>query len=396
MESKPIILSITASFATFFLYVILFPLKTYSVTIGSIFCALYVLYYAASIRKITISLYFGMFLLIYPIITYFISQSNAGPIVTSSEKFISSYALWAISIIIITLSFNQIRPLYPASSFSVALFILIIMSAQTLGKMFFGSTLAYEIVASLVGVDLSSSYLGIYKFDNVRAIGMYYEPSMCARVVGTLCIIDCIVNKKYIRNLIIFFCSAALTQSIGLIVMVAVIVPVLIVRSIKSTFLVLVIGTVISVLLMPLFYDRIANNSDLAGSSTHTRTVAPITTVDWVFNKSIMGIPIGGADELALVTGYARETGEKRITNGFYEFFTYFGITAIIVSFIFLFIITNNIIIGNRERAAALIYLCMSTALSGSFLSIESSLLTAFFVSAMLSAEYKRLKSSSI
>jgi hypothetical protein len=42
---------------------------------------------------------------------------------------------------------------------------------------------------------------------------------------------------------------------------------------------------------------------------------------------------------------------------------------------------------GRRELAAALFYLLLSTALSGSFLAIESSLLTYYFVVACLAAQ---------
>ncbi|MCB8835314.1 hypothetical protein LJD42_27600, partial [Escherichia coli] len=82
------------------------------------------------------------------------------------------------------------------------------------------------------------------------------------------------------------------------------------------------------------------------------------------------------AELLAERTGYAVETGESKITNGTYEFITYFGLLGILVLASVLFSSFTLVAYGEREYAACILYIGMSTALSGSFLSIESSLLT--------------------
>ncbi|GAB7555801.1 hypothetical protein NRB_53230 [Novosphingobium sp. 11B] len=128
--------------------------------------------------------------------------------------------------------------------------------------------------------------------------------------------------------------------------------------------------------------------------SNYRRVIAPIKILEWQMLNYPLGIPIGGAAKLALKTGYYQETKESKVTNGIYEFIFYFGfigVAALVFSIIAAAIYFLN---GNRELSCAVIYIILSTGLSGSFLSIESTLITFYFVVACRVASQRPQRTS--
>ena len=264
--------------------------------------------------------------------------------------------------------------------------ILFFATLQWLGTSIFNTYIGYDIVQPLLGSDLFNSYLNIEDIDKARAIGTYYEPSMCGRVIGTLCLIDVIRTKKVARNLLIVLIGLAATKSLGLIILVAVLGVVLLGRNVKELVSLVLAGLVLFSIQGALVSQRLVTQAGDQYSSTYRRIIAPIETLGFAAIHYPLGIPIGSAELLAERTGYAVETGESKITNGTYEFITYFGLLGILVLASVLFSSFTLVAYGEREYAACILYIGMSTALSGSFLSIESSLLTYFFISSCISA----------
>ena len=73
---------------------------------------------------------------------------------------------------------------------------------------------------------------------------------------------------------------------------------------------------------------------------------------------------------MADATGYAERTGEAKITNGIYEVLLYFGVLGVAALVAAVIGVAALVFSGRRETAAALLYLLLSTAISGSFLAI--------------------------
>lgn len=382
--------NIFASLIAIALYIVIARFGSYNVTIGGIGCAFFLVYFLMFTRHIGLEIAIMWFLLIYPIVIFFKSSLDLDYLTPSIVEFVQSFALWSFSVMIISLSVSSRRPVFPAASFYVAVIILLLMAFQTIGKQFFGVMDGYDITLFLLKIDATKSYLNLSSLENTRAIGLYYEPSMAGRIVTTLCFIDYAISKKMTRNIVAWSLCLFFTQSLGVIVLGAVLGIVLMARSAQSALILIGLGLLTTTISAPFLNARIARDTNSDRSSSYIRTTAPLTTVRWVLDNRLTGIPIGSAEALARQTGYFEATGESQITNGVYEVVTYFGITSFIIMILSLLYFIKQIIIGNRERAASVAYIILSTAISGTFLSIESSLLTAFFVGAMSYRTYTR------
>ncbi|WP_125471606.1 MULTISPECIES: hypothetical protein [unclassified Sphingomonas] len=372
--------------AIIFLYAKVAAFNRYAITIGGIFCPIA---FILSLRRFLLNPFVIMssaFFIIWPLIVMVgctVFQSSLTP---EFNQFIASYSLWAISVLLISMAFLTRKPMGFSETFVINIIILFFATLQWLGTSIFNTYIGYDIVQPLLGSDLFNSYLNIEDIDKARAIGTYYEPSMCGRVIGTLCLIDVIRTKKVARNLLIVLIGLAATKSLGLIILVAVLGVVLLGRNVKELVSLVLAGLVLFSIQGALVSQRLVTQAGDQYSSTYRRIIAPIETLGFAAIHYPLGIPIGSAELLAERTGYAVETGESKITNGTYEFITYFGLLGILVLASVLFSSFTLVAYGEREYAACILYIGMSTALSGSFLSIESSLLTYFFISSCISA----------
>lgn len=382
--------SVLSSIAVVLLYAKVGSFSNYSVTIGGIFCPIATILslrrFAVNSFVITVSAFF----ILWPLIVMVGCTILQAALTPEFNQFLASYSLWAISVLLISIAFLTRKPMGFSSVFIINVIILAIAVIQWIGTSVFHTYIGYNIVQPLLGADLFNSYLNIEDMDQARAIGTYYEPSMCGRVIGTLCLIDIIATRKVVRNLIIILVGLAATKSLGLIILVAVLGVVLIGRNLRELVTLTLAGLVLFSIQGALVSQRLVTQASDQYSSTYRRIIAPLETIGFAVVHYPVGIPIGSADLLAEKTGYAAETGEYKITNGTYEFITYFGILGIFLLGSVLIISFSMVAYGEREYAACGIYIAMSTALSGSFLSIESSLLTYFFVSSCISSRSLR------
>jgi hypothetical protein len=381
-------MTLTASMAVIFLYVVIIPIGSFNLTIGSVLCGLFVFYRIINIRSIDANIVIAGFFIIYPAVVMLAFELTNSPLAPDGPQFFRSYSLWVVSVLAISLSFSKKRIVVPRGIFTLILLILALMAAQTFGKSF-GTSIGYDIIIPLLRIDASKSYLDLA--NTTRAIGFYYEPSMCGRVLTTLCFIDYSLSGKTLRNLAVWVACLLLTQSIGVIILGAVLSLVLIARSTRGILVLIIFSVFATVLAMPFVASRMERESQNTDeSSSYRRTQAPLETIKFSIASYPAGVPIGSAETLAHLTGYDKKTGEIKITNGTYEFATYFGVISFIIIGVLIYLSIYYISIGNRERAAAIIYIMISTALSGSYLSIESSLLTGLFIGGMMVSEQRK------
>ncbi|MCK1675309.1 hypothetical protein [Bradyrhizobium sp. 150] len=380
-----------AGLAVLFLFVSIAQIGRYNVTIGGVFCAITLI---ASIRACSPS---GAIVLsacgfvFWPILVVLTAWYYDSALLPSIEQFLASGALWTVSVALILLATISRRPIFLGNVFPIVLFLLALMALQFIGAKFFHNHDLYVLVLKLAGVDIAKFYIKLDDMENARAIGMYYEPSMCARVMGTLCFIDMLKTGKILRNGVALLLCALLTQSIGLLLLVIVLAYILFGRSIRSLSRITMVLLAVSILVLPFVLQRFTNEKYSASSSSYTRTIAPISVLAWVIDNYPLGVPIGSAEALALKTGYLAETGEAKVTNGIYEFLFYFGVLGLALVAIALSCVVKLVLVGEAEYAAALAYLILSTGLSGSFLSLESTMLTYFFIVTARQAKFHRM-----
>lgn len=369
-------IGILAGLVVLFLYAALFPVGTYIVTIGGVFVPIVIL---LSMRRVHLSsppFFIALFLIGWPLLIIAGYSLVVTALTPEARRFVQSYGLWVVSVVLLASACLTRSPVQVRWILPVQIVLLVLMAVQFIGARFFSSMIGFEIVAPLFLGDLFDSYLGLSYESTVRAIGAYYEPSMCARVMGTLCFLDLMRSGRVARNFLFLGLTLLFTQSLGLVVMMALLGGVMLGRSWREFGLMVIGGSILAMVALPVIEQR----GDLGEGSTNVRLVAPIETVEWAITNNAFGLPIGSMEQLAIRTGFVDQTGERKITNGVYEFLIYFGIFGVVMVFLSGIYTVMLIMSGEREFAAALIYLLISTSLSGSFLSIESSLLTYFFI----------------
>lgn len=385
-----IVLTVIVALAILFLYTPVASAGTYRVTIGALISPLVLIY---SFRRISFTLaplLLAVGLVLWPLLIFFISNVIGAELTPPYTQFLASFSLWAISISIIGLAFLSRSPLRAPWVFSLNVIMLIVCAIQVLVAGVFGSLEGYDWFRLATGVDIYTGYVKQQADFTARAIGLSYEPSMCARIIGTLCFIDILQSGKTTRNIIAIVLGLILTKSLGLLVLAAVMGIVLFARSSRQLTLLVIAGLVIFILQGSVIANRLQSNESQGGtSSTYRRTIGPLDTVGYGLSHYPAGIPIGANVLISEVTNYAQKTGEERITNGTYEFILYFGVLGIAIVVAGLAGGMLMFLRGERELSAAILYLLLSTALSGSFLAIESSLLTYFFVTACLASRLR-------
>lgn len=383
---------IMTSLSVVLLYATIFKIGRYPVTIGGLFCVFAILFSLRSLGAQRIPLLIGAAMIVWPCVIVAISSLIEAELTPDLERFVMSFSLWIVSIAIITLGAITRKPIQ-LGNVTVALAIISALTLwQGVGARLFGTASGYSFVAPLFAFDIFDSYLGLNNLSTARAIGSYYEPSMCARVVGTLCFIDVLLNRRVFRNAVILTLTLLLTQSLSLIVLMSTLGIILLGRFSRELLGLMLAGILLSMFSAPFVAKRLAASEGSTTSSVYVRTEAPLDTIGWLLQNYPLGMPIGAAEALAERTGYVRQTKELKITNGVYEFVTYFGVLGIIAIAAGIMYILFSLASGERERAAAVTYLILSTALSGSFLSIESSYLTYLFIVAARVARSSRLE----
>lgn len=387
MQRSANLFGICAWIITLALYVPIYEVQGYNITIGAIFCVPYIIICSSSIKRINISIYYCISLLLYPIIVMNYNSIFPKGMTPESLEFIKSYALWSVSIIIIFVAYSSDRPIFPSGLYFLISTLIVIMLIQVIGSIFLNNNLGFRVVSEFLNIKLTQEYSdGGYATFN-RAIGLYYEPSMCGRIVTTLCFMDLALSRKVVRNLIAWGACVLLTQSFGAIVLGVILSLILLTQSSRQTTILILFASALAVCTFPFVVDRVNNEGTSETSSTYIRTQAPLRVISYIFFEHPAGVPIGSAELLAIKTGFYDDTGETKITNGVYEIVTYFGISSIIGILLLLVYSVSEFAKGRRERSAAMIYIAIATAVSGSYLSIESTLIIAFFVSCMRYSE---------
>jgi hypothetical protein len=373
------------------LYIRLYHIGRYNITIGGVLSTLVLLLSLRRVAFRTTPLLVGLSAMLWPLALYAGFMTFDVQLIPKSNQFLLSYALWVTSMSILTLAFLSLSPVQARAAFVANVIITAMCCIQVGCAAILHRPIGYTIVKPLTGVDIFHGYVGISMDYSARAIGLVYEPSMCGRIIGTLCFIDVLVSGKVARNMLLAVLGLVLTKSLGLLVLVAAIGIILFARSARQ-FVWLAVGLSIVFAGGGAYITRRLQTHDAQGgtSSTYRRTIAPLKTMSYVISNYPLGMPVASNQLVSTVTGYTALTGEAAITNGTYEFIIYTGLVGIAAILMGLVGVVLAFIRNERELAAALLYLIMSAALSGSFLSIESSLLTYFFVTTCLIARRQR------
>ncbi len=377
--------------AVILLYTVLASIGRYHVTVGGLFCIVALLWSGRALKLPPTVTLVAIFLLVAPaliVLGCWLVDAELTPEIT---RFLQSYALWAVSVALIVVGFATRRPLLVRHAFWINVVVVAVAAAQSIGARVFGTYWAYELVQPLLRFDLFDSYLNLADMENARAIGFYYEPSMCARVIGTLCFIDVLMTNRIWRNIALLALGVIFTLSVGLVVLSAALGLILLGRSMRELLGLLVGAALIATVAAPVLSARVVAPGASTDSSAYRRTLAPLETVGFALAHYPVGLPSGSAEALAHTTGYDAETNEPEITNGLYEFLTYFGVVGPLLVILALFAVSTLLLRRERELAAGLLYLLISTALSGSYLSIESSLLIYFLLTAAALGRARRL-----
>jgi hypothetical protein len=362
------------------LYVRMVPIGSYPVTLGGVSAALVLLLSLREIRVLPLPLGVALILLLWPLMVFQGAALLDAALMPPGAQFLQSYGLWAGSVVLLTLAWVSARAVQLPGAFALSLVVLNLAAAQWL-LAGLGSLAGFEAVAPWLGIDVTHSYLRLEASWGVRAIGLYYEPSMCGRVLGTLAFIDFVRHRRPARTIAVLLAGLLLTQSLGLLVLAATVGVILLGRTWREIGALTMLPLLVVAFQGSAIEQRLRNDSQMqADSSSYRRTLTPLEPLARTIADNPLGVPIGAGELVAERTGYAARTSEAKITNGVYEFLLYFGVFGVAALVAAVVAAGALALSGRRELAAGLLYLLLSTALSGSFLAIESSLLTYYFL----------------
>lgn len=326
-------------------------------------------------------------LLLLPIANFAVCMALEVEMLPSVKEFINSYALWTASLIIIYLGFNSTTAVNFQAAFKVNCFLVGLAVFQTILGRYFGNSFGFELVQPIVHTDVLEGYINVV--DNPRGIATYYEPSMAGRIIATLAFMDMLQSRKILRNAVLALIGLWATSSFGMLIMVLAMGLVLVGRSVREFVIgfTLIIGALV---VQQTFFANRTSGGSLQEGSTYRRVIAPRLVVSHVLYNYPAGVPVGSGEIVALKTGYVADTGESKVTNGVYEFIIYFGYVGIGVVLFSLIALSRFSLSDNRELALSMMYLLVSTAVSGSFFSLELSLLIFLFTIACRYAYIRR------
>lgn len=370
------------------LFAHLASIRDYSVTVGALVIGPVMLLTALrpfrnDVRVIAIAAFF----IAWPFLPALLAWLFNAELAPEIPNFMATGTLWAISVGVIAASVLSRQPVLAHGAFYVNIAILALSLAQAIGGRYLNNFTAYEIVQPIIKMDLFRSYLNVLL--NPRAIGTYYEPSMCGRVMATLCFIDVLLNRKLLRSLLILGLGVFATKSLGMLALAAAMGAVLLGRSAKEIgILGLMLLSVVG-LQQALFAERTSARS-LEDGSNNARIIAPLSVIEYAVTNYPLGVPLGSNRDLAIVSGYVQQTGEPQVSNGTYQFLIGFGVMGFGLMALALFFTAKFWLESEREYALVLLYLSLSTATSGTPYSLESALLTYFLVGACITARSRR------
>ncbi|SNT43255.1 hypothetical protein SAMN05421770_11525 [Granulicella rosea] len=374
------------SLVVFLLYAKILMVGTYAVTVGSLYVPIFIVAtFIANGKNLRYTLELASMAL-YPILVYLAHVAFRSTYSLGITRFLSSYALWLVSVVVIWCAFQRrsvIRDMRPDK----VLWILLALGAlQYIGLTFLGTTIGYTLIQPISINNFFEGYTNVLASDATRAVGSYYEPSMFGRVTSTLAMMLLVRDKKP-YTFIAYTAMAFIFSSSFSIIILVVTAMVFYAAGMKKSIVGLGIAALLIIAIAwPLLEKRlevgVGGESD---NSTLVRTVLPLFVLKGLLPHYPMGVPIGAN---ASVVGNASSAElldfrEAKITNGVYEFVMYFGFMALVpFTMVVLFIIRC---LRRRDTSMALAgsYLILATGASSSFLSIESSLLIAIFIVSM-------------
>jgi hypothetical protein len=374
--------------STIFLYAKIVSIGDYTITIGGmmgiLIIALSIFINRAGLRQFTPLL----LAIVAPICIYLMHVLVGSQYAIEFSRFGLSYGLWVVSMIIIWCAFQKRTVISNPNILWSLIALGGLGAAQFFGESVFHTQLAYELVAPLFSFDIFDSYIFTNQsFD--RAIGTYYEPSMFGRVTATLLTMLIVQSKSFLLPLALFALSLVTTRSLGMLIFGGINIS-LMYREFPRRFTYMIVGLILSLAILPTFLlDRLSErrDNDVATSSTYVRLILPLEPIAELLYEYPLGLPIGSNAKFvedAVAKGYS--FAETKITNGLYELVMYFGVVSLIGIAAAIYAMIKAAATKNTTRALIIAYLLLSTAVSSSYLSIESSLLTYFFIAVVRSA----------
>jgi hypothetical protein len=200
----------------------------------------------------------------------------------------------------------------------------------------------------------------------------------------------CLFQGRSLSSIIaIFAINIVTTQSLGLLIFGALVIMFFARITLKHVLLVLLCATLGVIVFADFVLGRISGGEDISTDSTYIRMVIPLDALSVTLADYPFGVPIGANAAVVQNTIYGKylNFAETKITNGLYELILYFGWPGILVVAALTALMLYSYAIGQRAVAVILANLLLATAVSSSYLSIESSLLLYVLVASLRSAE---------
>jgi hypothetical protein len=248
------------------------------------------------------------------------------------QRFILSFGLWVVSVILIWCSFQKYTVVGNPNVIWSLVLLGTLGAAQFFGQSVLHSDFAYRLVAPILTIDLADTYVRNIEGGFDRAIGTYYEPSMFGRVTMTLITMLFVKTRALIQPLAFFALSLVTIRSLGMVALGGINIS-LLYREFPRRFIYMMMGLALCLTILPTFMlDRIQEVDGGAGpTSTYVRLVLPLEPLGELLRDYPLGLPIGSNAkfvENTLAKNYGLE--ETKITNGLYELVMYFGVIALI------------------------------------------------------------------
>jgi hypothetical protein len=376
-------------FSIVFLYTPLYFIGDYAVTVGGV-CAVIVL--AATVLANGSNVRGVEYLvaaIVYPVIVYAAHVAFGTKYAVDFSRFILSFCLWVLSASIVWAAFQRKCLLLAQWAYPALVGLTALGSIQFVGAKYLGTWIGFDIVAPLVSFDLYDSYLGLGVSDKLRAIGTYYEPSMFGRVIVTLMAI-CLFQGRSLSGIIaIFAVNIVTTQSFGLLIFGALVIMFFVRISLKHILLVLLCSAFGFIVFYDFVLGRISGGEEISTDSTYIRMVIPLDALSVTLTDFPFGVPIGANAAVVQNTIYGKylNFAETKITNGLYELILYFGWPGILVAAALTALMFFAYATGQRAVAIIVANLLLATAVSSSYLSLESSLLLYVLIASLRSSE---------
>jgi hypothetical protein len=375
---------LTFSFAIFFLYAKLFAIGQYWVTVGGLFVPFFITR-TIIINRGKFRYFWPLVLLIaYPFVVYLLHVAFGTVYAVGFTRFSLSYGLWIVSLIVVWCGFQPNSILRDVDPTKLLLLLLTLGAVQYLGLKYLGKTIGYDVIQPISINDFYSGYTNILSGGEIRAVGSYYEPSMFGRVVATLIMILLVKYKSIVRFIVYTIAGFLVSGSFSIIALSVTSFGLFIAMQKRRLTTLLLFVTLTAALAWPVLQERLRTGPGGRWNSTTIRMVLPLYILSKVLPTYPYGVPIGSNEMVvAQTTGEILSFREPKITNGFYETIMYFGAVILIPLAFIGRAVFQSVRKQDFSMVLAFLYLAMATASSSSYLSIESSLLVAFFTISM-------------